>query len=193
MEYVVGIVLAVAVSCFALWTGLDRDRGFYPTVVIVIASYYVLFAVMGGSGYVLVIELIPMAAFVLVAVIGFKFNRWLVVFCLGAHGVFDVLHDLVVANPGVPEWWPGFCLTFDIGAAVFLACRVRARPDLLARAAASAEASGVAVGVTERSPEQKRCTGAPQSVSFEVAPSLQSRIRRGPQQSRHTAQSRVWA
>jgi hypothetical protein len=91
-------------------------------MAIVIASYYVLFAVMGGSGYVLIIESILMTAFVLVAVIGFKLDRWLVVACLGAHGLFDVLHDLIVANPGVPEWWPGFCLTFDIGAAIFLAC-----------------------------------------------------------------------
>jgi hypothetical protein len=37
--------------------------------------------------------------------------------------------------------------------------------------AVNAEASGVAVAVTERSPEQKRCIGAAQSVSFEVAPS----------------------
>jgi len=35
--------------------------------------------------------------------------------------VFDVLHGLVVANPGVPPWWPGFCLTYDVGAAAFLA------------------------------------------------------------------------
>jgi len=121
MEFVVGIALALVVSCFARWTGLQRDRAFYPTMVIVVASYYVLFAAMGGSGYVLVMESIFMAGFVLAAVIGFKLNRWLVVACLGAHGLFEMLHDLVVANPGVPEWWPGFCLTFDIGAAIFLA------------------------------------------------------------------------
>jgi hypothetical protein len=32
-----------------------------------------------------------------------------------------VLHGLVVTNPGVPQWWPAFCLTFDIAAAGFLA------------------------------------------------------------------------
>jgi hypothetical protein len=26
-------------------------------------------------------------------------------------------HDLIVHNPGVPSWWPAFCLTFDVGAA----------------------------------------------------------------------------
>ncbi len=121
MEYGIGIALALAVSCFARATGLDRDRAFYPTVAIVIASYYELFAVMGGSTHALVVESIVMTAFVLVAVLGFKVNLWLVVAGLAAHGVLDVFHGRVVTNPGVPRWWPAFCLTYDVGAAGFLA------------------------------------------------------------------------
>ena len=121
MAYAIGIALALIVACFARLTSFDRDRAFYPTVAIIVASYYVLFAVMGGSRHTLIVELIVMLAFVLVAVIGFKFNLWLVVACLAAHGVFDVFHGLVVTNPGVPQWWPAFCLTYDIGAAGFLA------------------------------------------------------------------------
>ena len=48
MEYLIGLMLAVAVAGFATAIGLDRERGFYPPVLIVIASYYVLFAVMGA-------------------------------------------------------------------------------------------------------------------------------------------------
>jgi hypothetical protein len=121
MAYGVGIALALVVSCFARATGLDRDRAFYPTVAIVVASYYELFAVMGGSTHALVVESIVMSAFVIVAVLGFKLNLWLVVACLAAHGVLDVFHGVVVTNPGVPQWWPAFCLTYDIGAAGFLA------------------------------------------------------------------------
>jgi hypothetical protein len=121
MPYVIGIALALIVSCFARLTGFDRDRAFYPTVAVVIASYYVLFAVMGGSDRALVIESVAMTAFVVAAVIGFRSSLWLVVACLAAHGVFDAFHGLVVANPGVPDWWPGFCLTYDVGAAAFLA------------------------------------------------------------------------
>jgi hypothetical protein len=54
-------------------------------------------------------------------VIGFKVNLWLVVTSLGGHGVFDALHDLVYTNPGVPDWWPAFCGTFDVTAAAILA------------------------------------------------------------------------
>ena len=53
MPVIVGLVLAAAVAIFARVTGLDRDRAFYPLVTIVVASFYALFAVMGGGGSVL--------------------------------------------------------------------------------------------------------------------------------------------
>ncbi len=76
------------VSGLATLTGLDRNRAFYPTVLMVIASFYVLFAVMGGSGHALVVETLVMTGFLLVALVGFKRNLWLVVVALVAHGVF---------------------------------------------------------------------------------------------------------
>jgi len=121
MPYLAGIVLALTVSGLATLVGLDRDRAFYPTLLLVIASYYVLFAVMGGSGHALVVETLVTTGFLLVAVIGFKKSLWLVVAALAAHGVFDSVHARVVANPGVPAWWPAFCLTYDVTAAAFLA------------------------------------------------------------------------
>jgi hypothetical protein len=125
MPYLTGIVLALTVSGLATLVGLDRDRAFYPTVLVVIASYYVLFAVMGGSGHALVVETLVMTGFLLAALIGFKKNLWLVVAALAAHGVFDFVHGRVVANPGVPAWWPAFCLTYDVTAAAFLAWLLR--------------------------------------------------------------------
>jgi hypothetical protein len=124
MAYVIGIVLAAVVVGFARWSAFDRGRAFYPTVIIVVASYYVLFAAMGGSAQVLIVEALVMVAFVLVAVLGFKRSSWLIVAGLAGHGLFDALHGHVVQNPGVPEWWPAFCSAFDIGAAVFAAGRI---------------------------------------------------------------------
>jgi hypothetical protein len=121
VAYGIGFALALIVSTFAHATGFDRDRAFYPVVLIVVASYYVLFAVIGGSGQTTIIELIIMAGFVVAAVLGFKLNLWLVAAGLAAHGLFDSMHDVVSVNLGVPEWWPAFCLTFDIAAAGILA------------------------------------------------------------------------
>jgi hypothetical protein len=72
MAFLVGALLALAVGLFATLSRLDRDRAFYPTVTIVIASYYCLFAVMGGSARALVLESLVAGAFLSVAVLGFR-------------------------------------------------------------------------------------------------------------------------
>jgi hypothetical protein len=121
LALLVGALLALAVGLLATASGLDRDRAFYPTVTIVIASYYALFAVMGASTNVLVLESVVSAVFLVIAVIGFRSSLWVVVLALAAHGVFDLVHGRVISNPGVPAWWPAFCLTYDVTAAAYLA------------------------------------------------------------------------
>jgi hypothetical protein len=120
LPYVVGIVLSIAVAAFARWVGFDRDRAFYPAVLIVIASYYVLFAAMVGSVETVLFESILMTLFVIAAVAGFKGSPWIIVGGLAAHGVQDAVHGYIVANAGVPAWWPAWCLAYDVGAAACL-------------------------------------------------------------------------
>jgi hypothetical protein len=124
MAYVIGIVLALGVSAYATLLRLDRDRAFYPTVLIVIAFLYVLFGAMGGSGRAIVVESLVAGIFVAAASLGFRRNLWLVVAGLAAHGVMDLFHGRLVANPGVPTWWPAFCSTYDLVAAAYLAWRL---------------------------------------------------------------------
>lgn len=125
MPYAIGIVLSVGVAVFARQVGFDRDRAFYPTVMIVIASYYVLFAAMSGSIQAVVIESVVMTLFAAAAVAGSKSSAWIVVVALASHGVFDAVHGQVVENAGVPAWWPAWCLAYDVGAAAGLAWLLR--------------------------------------------------------------------
>jgi hypothetical protein len=117
----VGAVLAFAVGLFATTSGLDRDRAFYPVLTIVVAHYYALFAVMGASTHALLLESLVCAVFLAVAVTGSRWSLWVVVVALAAHGIFDLTHAAVISNPGVPSWWPEFCLTYDLTAAAYLA------------------------------------------------------------------------
>lgn len=117
----VGLFLALAVGAFATALRLDRDRAFYPTVMIVIAAYYVLFALIGASKDALFLELAVGAAFVTAAATGFKRSLWIVAIALAAHGLFDLVHGALINNPGVPAWWPGFCFAYDVTAAGYLA------------------------------------------------------------------------
>jgi hypothetical protein len=94
--------------------GFDRDRSFTPTVLIVIASYYVLFALIGDSQWALILESIIATGFLVFALIGFNRNPWFVAAALVGHGAFDFFHGSLIENPGVPSWWPGFCLAFDV-------------------------------------------------------------------------------
>ena len=109
MALLVGAFLALTVGLLATAVGLDRDRAFYPTVTMVIASYYALFAVMGASAHALVLESLVGAVFLAVALAGYRWSLWVVVAALVVHGVFDL----------------AFCLTYDVTAATYLAWLLR--------------------------------------------------------------------
>ena len=111
---VVGVLLAVGVAALGKFTRFDEDRSFYSTVLVIIASYYVLFAVLGGSGHALVWELVVAVAFSSAAIIGALYLPMLVGIGITAHGLFDLVHHVLIENPGVPTWWPSFCGSIDV-------------------------------------------------------------------------------
>jgi hypothetical protein len=118
---IVGAFLALGVGVFATIVGFDRDRAFYPTITLVVASLYALFAVMGASTHALMLESMAGAVFLAGAAYGFRSTLWVVVVALAAHGVFDFVHGRIISNPGVPAWWPAFCGSYDVTAAAYLA------------------------------------------------------------------------
>jgi hypothetical protein len=104
--------------------GFDRDRSFYPTLLIIIASYYVLFAVMGDGQHELLVEILIASAFILVALAGFRTSPWLVVAGLVCHATFDAFHAVVVGSAGAPTWWPAFCGAYDVMLATLVALKL---------------------------------------------------------------------
>jgi hypothetical protein len=127
MEYLVGITLALLFCGAVARLGMDRERVFYPAVLIAVASYYLAFAVVDGRSEVMLSEVAIAAVFIAAAVAGFKRNPWIAVAALAGHGVMDVFHHHLVHNTGVPQVWPGFCMTFDVTAAAFVAWVMLAR------------------------------------------------------------------
>ncbi len=127
MEYIVGISLALLFCAAAAGLGMDRERVFYPAVLIAVASYYLAFAVVDSRNEVMLSEVAIAAVFIVSAVAGFKLNPWIAVFALGGHGVMDGFHHHLVHNTGVPQVWPGFCMSFDVTAAVIVALVMLAR------------------------------------------------------------------
>jgi hypothetical protein len=118
VEYSIGLAFAIAIAAAARAFGFDRDRSFYPTLLIVIAALYVLFAAMAASATIIAAEVAFSAAFAVCAVVGHQRASWLVASALASHGVFDLVHARFVENSGVPRWWPGFCAAADLVLAV---------------------------------------------------------------------------
>jgi hypothetical protein len=76
---------------------------------------------MGASTDALVLESVAGAVFLAAAISGFRSSLWIVVDALAAHGGFDLAHSRIISKPGVPSWWPAFCLTYDVTVAAYLA------------------------------------------------------------------------
>jgi hypothetical protein len=125
LPFLVGFAVAAAVAGFAALTRFDRGRSFYPTVLIVSASYYLLFAAIGGDGAILIREALGLLLFVIAAVAASKLSRWIVVIGLCGHALFDMAHGAMIANPDTPIWWPAFCLSFDLALAACVALGLR--------------------------------------------------------------------
>lgn len=119
LPLIIGTLAAVAVGVFAHAVGYDRDRAFYATVLTVVGMLYVLFAVMAG-GRGLLPELVFFATFAAMAAVGFKWSMWIVAAGLALHGLFDFVRYYSLAAPGAPSWWPAFCGSYDVVAAVGL-------------------------------------------------------------------------
>ncbi len=133
---IVGLLLAVGVAALGKFTRFDQDRSFYSTVLIIIASYYVLFAILNSSAHALVWELVIAVAFSTVAIVGALFLPTLVGIGIIAHGLFDLVHDGLIENSGVPSWWPSFCGSIDVllGIWVIFLTRFRLAKIKMARA-----------------------------------------------------------
>jgi hypothetical protein len=126
LALIVGSLAAASVGVFAHVVGYDRDRAFYATVLTVVGMLYVLFAVMaGGEG--LLPEVGFFAVFAALAAVGFRWSMWVVVAGLALHGLFDFVRYSVLIAPGAPSWWPAFCGSYDVVAALGLAALLMLR------------------------------------------------------------------
>jgi len=114
MEIIIGAAVGLMVAILGRTLKFDQDASFYPVILIVIAFYYVLFSVLSGETDVVVYELLIALAFTITAIIGSKISIYIVAVGLIFHGIFDVFHNFIFLNDGVPSWWPGFCAAADV-------------------------------------------------------------------------------
>ena len=78
--------------------------------------------------------MIAATVFIVVAIVGFRTSLWWVATGIAGHGVLDwVVHPYLVANPGMPVFWPALCGSIDVALGVLVAILLLRR-DIPARA-----------------------------------------------------------
>jgi len=116
LPLVIGVVLALLLIRFARTRGGLGARRIYAIGLFVTALLYVLLAAIGGATREwLAIEGLGVLIYGSAAWIGVR--RWPRALALGwaAHVLWDLLlHLNGPAALYTPDWWPWFCLSFDL-------------------------------------------------------------------------------
>lgn len=109
---IVGVVLGLLTSLSMGWVGMMTERRAAAAVLVAIAAFYPVFALVEGDVTSIVVHLAIFAVFLTCAALGNARGLLLIGLAIVAHGVFDAV-TLWTGHPG-PEWWPFFCAGFDL-------------------------------------------------------------------------------
>jgi len=130
LPFLIGIGLTIAVLGVNAAIGLHKERGVWPSLLIAIAAFYVVFAFEHSDHSGIGLQSVIALGFMALALIGYKSSLWLIVAGLVLHGIFDAVSLAYTANPA-PNWWGPFCIGVD-GLLALMLCwwmlRGRIRP-----------------------------------------------------------------
>ena len=117
--------MGLGIFAVAKMLAFQHDRSFYPTVLIVIASYYVLFAVMAADRTGVAVELGAAMLFVAISFAGLRAGCLVSAGGILLHGLYDLVHRQIMSNHGAPNWWPTFCGALDLALGMTLLIAIR--------------------------------------------------------------------
>lgn len=122
-----------AVITIAMVKDLSLPPRFFALAMVGLPIVYMGLAALAGDMQAIGLELLYGLPFLLVGVVcfrrGFKASGILVTAMWAAHAAYDVYHNMLVANAGVPGWYPALCLGFDLVIVVYLFFLVRWLPN----------------------------------------------------------------
>lgn len=117
---VLGLLLGVALGTASIYLvrRLNAEPWMYAYALLVLPIIYVLFALTDGSGEVAGKELLAGLPWIIAGVVLLWFKVPGAAVIVGLfwllHGVYDVVHDELFLNPGVPDWYPIACFGTDV-------------------------------------------------------------------------------
>ncbi len=124
---------AVGVLTILLARFIRGERWVYAVGLLTLPALYASFALRAGAPALGVKEMIYGIPFVVAglvfAVVSVRQSAVVVgVFWL-LHGLYDLVHSQLFANPGVPAWYPVFCFVVDVVVGLYVLWLSRRLPD----------------------------------------------------------------
>jgi len=96
----------------------------YAALLATFPVYYFVFAIWASDFAALYQEILVSFGFLLLAFIAYKIRSVAGVIALAigyiAHAIYDVAHDELFVNSGMPNWWPEFCGAVDVIIGLYL-------------------------------------------------------------------------
>ena len=120
-EALVAIVVALL---FIAWCRRTREQAIFTSALFLMPLIYIAFALYGDTRAVALTELAWAAPICLIALSPrlLSNERAWHVLAIGwlLHGIYDIYHDMLFINHGIPLWYPVLCGVFDFVVSVYL-------------------------------------------------------------------------
>lgn len=128
---IVGILIAIIAISMAKDLQL-RPRA-YAIALVALPCVYMMFGLSAGDIGATALEFAFGLPFFIIGYVcykkGFKASGILVTALWALHAAYDIFHHMLVANDGVPGWYPAFCFGFDVMIIIYLARLVWQQPN----------------------------------------------------------------
>lgn len=117
-----GIAGGLLTIAFARW--IKGERWLYSLGLMTLPGFYAIFALYAGDHSASLKELLFGVPYLLVglicAFVGIRRSAVLVGVLWLLHAGYDAIHGQLLANPGVPQWYPLFCAAIDVVVGTYL-------------------------------------------------------------------------
>lgn len=115
IELLIGVILAL-LAIFGV-SKLSLSNHSYSLMLFSLPLIYAGFGVYAGDAAAVMKEMLWGVPFFIAAALCIYSRKKAFIVLLASfwflHGAYDVFHDVLLINPGVPSWYPVFCLGFD--------------------------------------------------------------------------------
>jgi len=113
---VAGAILGIALILLA--RSVRAESRIFSVALMLLPLVYVAFALAAREWDAAVLELALGAPFILAGALCLTFRTPISVVAIGLlwviHAAYDISHDRLLVNSGVPGWYPLFCATLDM-------------------------------------------------------------------------------